>query len=114
MSSAPHPNHRRERRLTARRSTRVICFKGPLGLGQNLALGAKDVSEGGICLVLAEALPVGQEVEIHLESLQHRRPIKIPGVVVWCRPTDAGPVHVGVRFEKLLPYRELQALAQLG
>jgi len=114
MSSAPQTNHRRERRLAARRSTRVICFKGPLGLGANLALAARDVSEGGICLVLAEALALGQEVEIHLESLQHRRPLKIPGVVVWTRPTDEGPVHVGVRFERSLPYRELQALAQLG
>lgn len=114
MAQAQRNNSRRNRRHAPRRSTRVICFRGPLGLGTNLATGMKDLSEEGVCLVLAEALPVGQDVEINLESIQHRRPIKIPGKVVWVRPGDDGTILAGVHFEKLLNYRDLQALAQIG
>lgn len=107
-------NSRRNRRLVPRRNTRVICFKGPLGLGANLALGLRDLSEEGVCLVLAEPLLVGQEVEINLESIQHRRPFRIPGRIVWVRPGEEGLILAGVHFEKLLSYRDLQALAQIG
>jgi hypothetical protein len=107
-------NHRRTRRHRPRRSVRVICFRGPLGLGANLALGLRDLSEAGVCLLLAEALPAGQEVEVHLESVQHNRPVKVPGRVVWVKPADDGRFLAGVQFEKQLPHKDLQALAQLG
>lgn len=113
MSIPPGPNHRKNRRLPAKRSTRVICFKGPLGLGSNFALGAKDLSQEGICLILSELLEVGQEVEVNLESLHHRRPVRVPGVVVWARTDGEGRNLVGVRFEKYIPYSDFQALAQL-
>jgi Tfp pilus assembly protein PilZ len=83
-------------------------------LGANLALGLRDLSEAGVCLLLAEALPAGQEVEVHLESIQHHRPIKIPGKVVWVMPEEGGRFLAGVHFDRLLPYKDLLALAQFG
>ncbi len=113
MSPAPRPNSRRNRRHAPKRSTRVICFRGPLGLGANLALGVRDVSQEGACLILNEALPVGQSVEINLESLHHRRPVKVPGVVAWTRQEE-GRILVGVRFDRAIPYADLHSLAQIG
>jgi hypothetical protein len=109
----PRPDGRRSSRLIPRRTTRIICYRGALGLGKNLTRGVKDISQGGVCLLLAEELPVDQEVEIQLESIQHSRPLKVPGKVAWVRPVD-DLFLTGILFDKALSYRDLQTLGQIG
>lgn len=106
----PNRNRRLSRRRTPKRTTRAICLKGSFGLGRNLALSVLDFSETGIRLVIKEALVVGQEVEVSVEGVLLRQPVKLPGVVVWCTPTADGTFCVGVHFEKTVPFSTFQAL----
>jgi hypothetical protein len=113
MATDPRPDARRTSRLIPRRTTRVICYRGALGLGKNLTRGVKDISQGGVCLLLAEELPVGQEVEIQMESIQLSRALKVAGKVDWVRPAD-DLFLTGILFDKALSYRDVQTIAQIG
>jgi hypothetical protein len=112
MSTNGGSNKRRTRRHPARRTTRVACYKGSLGLGRNIALAIHNVSEEGACITLSELLPVGQEVELHLESIHHRRPVKVQARVVWSSTGENGTHLAGLQFQKVLPFQDLQALSQ--
>jgi Tfp pilus assembly protein PilZ len=90
----------------------VACFKGVLGLGQNVAVAIHNLSEEGACVLVRVALERGQEVELHLESLQHRRPIKVAARVVWVSPMEKDAWLIGLHFQRSLPYKEVQALGE--
>ena len=97
----------RNRRLNTRRPvknrTKVLCRKGGLDLGPNLAAGTFNVSETGVRLALQEELPVGQEVTVTLECMALQRPLRVLGNVIWCRPGEA-LWEVGISFQKRLKY----------
>ena len=78
-------NRRNERRCPPKRSVKVTCRKGALGLGPNLALSLLDVSETGVRLIVKEELKARQEVEITLLGIGQQRPLQVMGAVVWSR-----------------------------
>lgn len=84
-----------------------------MGLGANLALGILDLSESGIRLVIKQPLELQQEVEVNLESLNHRRPLKAVGRVVWCVAAADGTYCAGVEFQRTLGYIDYQALVKV-
>ncbi len=97
-------------RRPLRRSAQVTCVKGGMGAGKNVALGAVNVSQSGVGLVVSEPLPPRQPVEVSLTTVTHRRPVKRLAEVVWSEPMVEGMYLVGVSFAKRLPYAELQDL----
>jgi PilZ domain len=105
------------RRLSTRRRPkvriRVVCRKGALDLGPNVAESLLDVSEEGARLLLNQPLLVNQEVTVGLEGPNHRRPVLRVGIIVWSVPAADGGYCVGVTFEKRLPYRDLLYLVQV-
>ncbi len=105
-SQPGHENRRRSLRKAGKRSTRVRCY-GPMGLGPNLAVKTLNLSQNGIRLILNKEMPVGKELEIHLESVCHLRPLRCLAEVVWCEPDEEGNFVVGATFQKPLPYKEL-------
>ncbi len=110
MSETPTPstpNRRRCRRLTPKGGTKATCFKGTAGLGKNLALLVLDLSEEGIRMLVTDQLAVGQEIEINLENVNQRKPLKIAGRVAWAVPAVEGSCCIGVRFERSLRYAEV-------
>ena len=66
-ADSPRPDHRLCRRRPARGRVRVVCQKGAMGLGVNLAVALLDVSESGARLILSGPLQRGQEVSLTLE-----------------------------------------------
>ncbi len=106
-------NRRLCRRQQAKRTTKVACRLGALGTGPNLALGVLDVSESGLRLLAKSALAPGQQVEISLEGLWQRQPLRLPAEVVWCLPTADGKHCAGIKFHKRLSYADFQSLAYL-
>ena len=100
----------KNRRIAVRRpfkgKVKVTCYKGLLDLGRNIAVKLLDVSESGMCLTVNIALEKSQEVLILLESQRHARPIRTPGVVMWCIPSDEGNWKVGIRWNKYLSYAD--------
>ena len=114
MSQAENIRNRRaSRRVAPKCSTKIGCFRGPMGLGANLAVSAVEVSETGACVVVTAPFTIGEEMEVSLEGVVHRRPIRKMAKVVWC--VSAGPDRwrVGVQFHGSLRYSDLSDLARL-
>jgi len=80
-------------------------------LGADLAVEFLDVSEGGVKLVAKEQLQAGDEVEIILEGHGLRGPIRRLGEVRWVLPEDGSGYRAGVRFQKLISYRDVQSVS---
>lgn len=109
----PQQNRRRSHRKKPKESTKFVTFKGSSGLGHNLALSLLDLSETGIRMVVRDPFQTGQEVEVNLESICHRRPIKVPGKVVWCMQAVDGSHCVGIQFYRPLPYADIAQCSTL-
>jgi hypothetical protein len=107
------PNRRRGRRQLPKGATKTQCYPNALGLGQNIALAVLDLSETGVRLLVKQKLTPGREVEIGLEGVGHRRPVKILGRVAWTVKTSDGNHCVGVEFQRTLPYADFLQLARL-
>jgi hypothetical protein len=103
-------NRRASRRLSLRRTSKVECRKGSLGLGRNLTVYPLDLSETGVRLVIKEALELGSEAEVLIQGGGFAAAVKRLGRVVWCLPTPDGHA-VGLRFDKPVAYADLQALS---
>jgi hypothetical protein len=103
-------NRRGDRRQSVKRSARAACRKGGLGLGPNLAASLLDVSQTGSRLVVTAPLEKGQQVEVTLEGIGGRRPVKLLASVVWCVPAADGNYCVGCTFEKRVSYLDLSSL----
>ena len=107
----PQVNRRAVMRRPARRSIRLECRRGSMGLGANLASGCLDISVSGVQLMTRDALKCGEEVEVVLESYGLRSAIKRIGEVRWTVTVEGGGCRAGVRFHKLLTFRDMQSLA---
>jgi PilZ domain len=70
--------------------------------GGNLKARTRDVSRNGICLVAAQAMPVGMLVNIELVlsfgDNSFSEPLNLAGRLVWCTNL-AGSYQVGAMFE---------------
>jgi hypothetical protein len=86
--------------------------RGDIGLGPDLALALLDLSENGARLAVKESLQPGEEVELNLEGIWHRRPLRLMGNVTWCAPGAGDRLEAGIRFPKRLPYADLSQLAE--
>ncbi|HVS36490.1 MAG TPA: PilZ domain-containing protein [Gemmataceae bacterium] len=105
-------NRRASRRRPPKGSTKIRCYRGPMGLGPNMAVSALDVSETGAAMVVKVEFRPGEELEVNLEGVIHRRPIRKMGTVVWCMPTSDDFFIIGVKFQGSLRYADLNDLAR--
>ncbi len=106
-------NRRRLPRRPPLRGVTVVCRKGNLGLGADLALRLLDLSESGARLRAREELGKGQEVTLALDSPRQSRPVEVVGTVLWCVPAEDASWVVGVTLAKPLPYQVLSLLTRL-
>ena len=105
-----------QRRTSLRRKprcgTRLVCRKGTLGLGPNVALSLLNLSEWGACLLVGEFLKMGQEIEIVLSALGCPRDVFRLGDVVWSFADLDGTCRIGVRLRKRIEPTQLQDLGR--
>jgi hypothetical protein len=104
----------KNRRVTLRRNPRpkikVLCYKGSLDIGQNIAVSLLDVSESGVRLIVKTALDPNQQINFSLQGPIHMRPLSSTGRVVWAVPTADGNCCIGVRLDKYLRYQDILSL----
>jgi hypothetical protein len=110
-NTAAWSNRRSSQRKPPRRTVKIECRKGSLGLGANLAVGFLDLSEGGVRLLLKTALQAGGEVEVVLMGYGMKTAIKRLANVCWSVPLENGTHAVGLHFQKLVPFRDVQTLS---
>ena len=64
----------------------------------------QNVSRGGLCADLADAIPTGTELEVDLqlifENEEQSEALRIPARVAWCTPLDEGH-QVGLSFKPM-------------
>ena len=77
--------------------------------GQTLTAETRDISEGGVAVLLGESLPEGSTIELLLILTQDgiedasEEPFESPANVMWSAPTEDGRAMIGLRFAKTLP-----------
>lgn len=112
MSDSARPDRRRAPRRTPKINTEARSYRGPLALGPDIAVAVLDVSEIGAKLLLKVELSIDQEVEVHLEHPAYRV-VKVPGRIVWCRPSVDTTFVAGVEFHKRLNWGDFTHLAKM-
>src|SRR5438067_920828 len=110
ITTASLKNRRSSRRMSARSSATVEVRRGNLGLGRNLAVLLLDISEGGVCVVLKEALEPMDETAVLLSASGLVRPIKRISTIRWAVKLEDGNYCIGVTFDKRIPYAEVSSL----
>jgi hypothetical protein len=104
-------NRRAGMRKPGRKNIRLQCRHGAMGLGANMASSFTDISESGVQLLTRDPLKLGEEVEVILEGYGMRTAIRRIGEVRWVVPLDGGGSRAGIRFAKLISFREVQILS---
>jgi hypothetical protein len=99
-------DHRRMKRLAVKKSTSVICRKGTLGFGPNLAKNVLDVSVDGAQLLVNSVLRLGEELELTLAATGADPLVRL-AVVVWCSANEEDGYRVGVKFMDSLEYQDV-------
>lgn len=94
-------------RRRPRGKVKVLCYKGDLDLGPNLASGLGDISESGVLLLLKVGLEKGQNVTLLLEGREHLRPVRTHGTIAWCVPMEGGAFRAGVKLDSYLRYKDI-------
>ncbi len=106
----------KNRRLTMRKlprtTVKVECRRGAMGFGKNLTVQFLDLSEGGLRLIVAEALNPKNEVEVQLVGMGQKKPIKRVANVCWSLPIADGSFCIGLAFQKRLLFADIQVLAR--
>ena len=110
--ASPGRNRRLAQRRPAKNRVKIVCRRGALDLGPNLAVAILDVSETGARFIVKDALQTGRDVSISLEGQSTLRPIPRVGSVAWCVPAADGNFCVGVNFQKRLPYRDFLEMSR--
>jgi hypothetical protein len=106
--SNPVKDHRRIKRRATKKGTSVICRKGKLGLGPNLAIRIRDISEEGTRLLLKSQLAKGDDIEITLTAPGTSRPLTVMAVVAWSVPAKEGDgFWTGAKFRNPLNYSDM-------
>jgi hypothetical protein len=104
----------KNRRATVRRNPRprikVLCYKGALDIGQNIAVSLLDVSESGVRMIVKMALDLNQQITFSLQGPIQYRPLSSTGRVVWAVPTADGNCCIGVRLDKYLRHQDILGL----
>src|SRR5262245_54676513 len=101
-------------RRSPKRSSKITCRKGHLGLGPNIGLRMLDLSEAGVRMIVKVQLAEKDEVEIGFMAPADMREIFRKGKVVWVVPTADGEFCIGVLFEKFLPYTNVIDLSRIA
>jgi len=78
------------------------------GAGPELTVTILDVSQTGVRLILGGAVEAGQVLELTLENVMLRKPVKAAAEVVWAVPANDGRHCVGARFRRPLSYADVQ------
>jgi hypothetical protein len=102
-----------QRQRPAKSAVRIICQRGDLFLGPNIAESLVDASEEGLGILAREALGVGERVSLSLEGVAPAMEIQRQGRVDWCEPAQGGQFRAGVELDTPLEYAELMALSTL-
>src|SRR5262245_52399179 len=104
---------RRQHQRPTKSGVRIICQRGELYLGPNVAESVADASTEAVGILVREALRVGERVSLTLEGVGPPMSIQRLGRTVWCDPAAGGLFHAEVEVDSPLEYSELMSLSTI-
>ncbi len=107
MSSETTPQNVVDRPRPARGMPRISFHRGSLLLGPNLALALADATAQSLGIFVSQALEIGQEVSLTIESSLHLRPLKFTGKVTSCIEHMNKTYRISVELDKRLEWADL-------
>ena len=63
----------------------------------------RDVSAGGVCVVMREMIPVGSRIRVEIHVPPLARSIRADGQVIRCLPAHGGGFQLGIQFLEIDP-----------
>jgi hypothetical protein len=72
-----------------------------------------DLSETSASLLVMAEFKAGEDLEVSLEGISQRRPIRNKAVVIWCVPTTENRWVLGVKFHGTVRYADLNDLTRM-
>jgi hypothetical protein len=88
----------------------ISCRRGSTGIGPDIALVLRSLSEAGARLLVTAALAPNEEVEIEFRSSLLPRPSKVLAEVVRIKAVPGNVYCAAVRFQRRLTYAEFGRL----
>lgn len=101
----------RQHQRPAKSGVRVLCQRGELFLGPNLAESLADASEAALGVLAREMLGAGDRVCLSLEGVGPPVTFQRLGRVSWCGPASGGLFRVEVELDSPLEYAELMSIS---
>ena len=114
MNTQTYPSSDRRSRTNlrpAKSEVRVVCQRGELFLGPNLAESLVGASEEAIGILVRGALRVGERVSLSLDGIAPRVQVQRLGRVEWCDSAADGLFRADVELDAPLGYAELMSLS---
>lgn len=108
-------SNNQDRRAFPRRlaSGAVVCRVGRWGLGKPLRGKLLNLSQMGARFTLSMAAKLGDNISLELLGVAGRTFGPLDAIVRRCEPAaEEGQFEIGCRFEKPLPYAELDRLGR--
>jgi hypothetical protein len=114
MNTQTYPDGaRRQHQRPTKSGVRVICQRGELFLGPNLAESLTDASEEALGIHTRGALGAGERVSLSLEGIGPPMSIQRLGRATSCDSVAGGLFHAEVELDAPLEYAELMSLRAL-
>lgn len=110
MGTQTYSGDERRNQRPAKSAARIICQRGELFLGPNIAESLVDASEEEVGILAREALSAGERVSLTLEGIAPVTMIQRVGRVSRCAPAEGGLFSAGVQLDSALDYAELVSL----
>jgi hypothetical protein len=92
------------------KGVQVCCRRGAAGVGTDIAMLLRSISESGARLLVTSALDSGEEVEVEFRSASYPKVIRLRAEVVRCKACPGGAYCAAVQFQKRLDYAEFSRL----
>src|SRR5262249_23480233 len=92
------------------RGVQLVCRRGCTGVGPDIAVALRNLSEVGARLLVTVHLQPEDEVELELTSAAFPNPIRVPANVVRSKTVPGNVYCVAVWFQKPLPYAQFTRL----
>lgn len=84
----------------------VSCQRGALGVGPDLAVTIRSISESGARLLVSEPLKAGAEVELEFRAAANPNRIRVLANIVRCKAVPGQVYCIAVRFQKRIAYAD--------
>jgi len=101
------------RRAAIRRkpkSIQVRCRRGWMGVGPDIALTLRSISETGALLLVTDALKPAEEVELEFDASFFPKPLRVRANVVRAKIVPGNVYCVGVKFQQRISYADFNRL----